>query len=126
VRHYLINLGARLDDARPPNHAGDAIAAFPTRVLFSFERGRAAVGPRKDFSAVVGRIEDNRVISDAEVVKLLEQFSDHAIVLNHTVGRHSQTGLAFRLGLKMREDMHATRIEPAEEGPVGSGILFDE
>ena len=29
VRHDTVDLGARLDDARPADHGGDAVATFP-------------------------------------------------------------------------------------------------
>src|SRR6201999_4246142 len=42
-REYLFKNGARLDDARPPDNARSAHAAFPSGQLAGFERGDAAI-----------------------------------------------------------------------------------
>ena len=42
-----------------------------------------------------------------------------AVVLDHAVGVDSETGLAFRLLLQVREDVHAGGVPPDEEGLVG-------
>src|SRR5450631_344442 len=45
VRNDTVDLGAQLDDAGPTDHGGNAIAAFPTRVLLSMKRRCAAIRP---------------------------------------------------------------------------------
>src|ERR1044071_6613503 len=45
MRDDLVDLRARLDDAGPADYAGNAIAAFPARVLLAAERRCPAVGP---------------------------------------------------------------------------------
>ena len=115
VRGDVVDLGARLDDARPAHHARHAVAALPVGVLLALERRRAAIGPGEDLGAVVGGPDDDGVVGDAEVVELLQQLADHAVEFDHAIGVDAQAGLAFRLRLEMRVDVHARRVEPAEE-----------
>ena len=111
--------GARLDHARPAHHHRDAEAAFPGRALLAVERRHGAVRPQRDLGAVVGGVDDDGVVGDAEVVELLEQLADHAVMLDHAVGVDALAGLAERLLLQMGEDVHARRVEPDEERLVG-------
>jgi hypothetical protein len=69
-----ICVGAGRDFSGPTNQAGDAKTAFPGRTLFAAEWGIATVGPKQKLVAVVGGIDDDRVVRDAEVFKLLEEF----------------------------------------------------
>src|SRR5882757_2438240 len=55
VGHDAVDLSARLDDARPTDHAGNAVSAFPTGILFTSEGRCATVRPREYFGPVVGR-----------------------------------------------------------------------
>jgi hypothetical protein len=48
-------------------------------VSFSPERGRTAVGPGQDLGAVVGRVHDDRVLGDPQLVEEVEQL---AVVLD--------------------------------------------
>ena len=93
--------------------AGHAPAALPVGVLLAAERRRAAVGPAHHLGAVVGRVHDDGVVGDAELVELVEQLADVAVVLDHAVGIDAEPGLALRLRLQVREDVHAGRVEPA-------------
>ena len=60
--------------------ARHAERAFPVGRLLALERRRAAVGPGHDLGAVVGRVDDDGVVGDAEVVELLQQLADLAVV----------------------------------------------
>ena len=101
--------------AGPAHHRRHAIAAFPVGVLLAAERRGAAVGPGERLGAVVGGVDHDGVVGDAEVVELLQELADLAVVLDHAVGIDAEPGLALRLGLEAGPDVHAGRIEPDEE-----------
>ena len=64
---------------------GHAEGAFPVRVLFAAEGRHRAVGPGVHVRAVVGRVDDDRVVGDAQIVERLEQRADRVVVLDHAV-----------------------------------------
>ena len=72
-------------------------------------------GQVKHFGAVVGGVDDDGVVGDAEIVELLQQLADVPVGLDHAVGVEAEPGLALRLLLQMREDVHARGVEVAEE-----------
>jgi hypothetical protein len=57
---------------------------------------------------------------------LLEELADIAVEFSHTVSFQSQAGLAFRRRLQVGEDVHAGRVEPAEERLSGLVLPVDE
>ena len=68
--------------------------------------------------AVVGRVEDDGVVGDAEIVERLEQLADVAVVLDHAVGVFGPGGqprLVAMLGPHVRAQVHPGAVEPAEE-----------
>ena len=125
-REGLVGDGAGRDVTGPARQHRDAVRPFPVAVLLAAEGGHATVRPGEDFRPVVGEVEDDRVLRDAEVVKLLEQLPDVAVVLDHAVGVDADARLAQRLLLQMREDMHARRIEPHEERLLSLDLALDE
>ena len=114
-REDVVDLGARRHQAGPAHHRRHAVAAFPVGVLLAAERRGAAVGPGERLGAVVGGVDHDRVVGDAEIVELLQQLADLAVMLDHAVGIDAEPGLALRLGLEAGPDVHAARIEPDEE-----------
>jgi hypothetical protein len=90
----------------------------PSHALLAVKRRAPAVRPRHDLRAVVGAINDDGVVRDAEIVELVEQLADHLAMLHHTVGIQADPGSPFRFLLQVRPDMHAGRVEPYEEGLV--------
>ena len=111
----VVDLGARRHQARPADHRRHAVAALPVGVLLAAERRGAAVGPGERLGAVVGGVDHDRVVGDAEIVELLQKLADLAVMLHHAVGIDAEPGLALRLRLEPRPDVHAARIEPDEE-----------
>ena len=99
----------------PAHHRRHAIAALPVGVLLAAERRGAAVGPSECLGAVVGRVDHDRVVGDAEIVELLQKLADLAVMLHHAVGIDAEPGLSLRLRLEPGPDVHAGRIEPGEE-----------
>ena len=112
------------DHAGPADERRHAEGAFPVGRLLALERRGAAIGPGEDFGAVVGGVDDDGVVGDAEVVELLEKLADVPVVLDHAVGIEAEARLAFALFLQMREDVHAGRVVVTEERLVGLGLLL--
>ena len=104
VRADFVDDGTRLDDARPPDRGRYAVAALPLRILLSAEHRRTAVGPGERFRAVVGRIHDDGVVLDAQLLELREQLAHHPVVLDHAVGIDAETGVADGRRLQVREE----------------------
>ena len=119
MRADLVDHRARLDDAGPLDRGRHAIAALPVGVLLAAEHRRSAVGPGERLGAIVGRVHDDGVVFQAELLELGQQLADVAVVLDHAVGVDALPGLAVRLRLQVREDVHAGRVPPDEEGLVG-------
>ena len=55
---------------------GHPEGAFPVGVLLAAERGHRAVGPGVHVRAVVGRVDDDRIVGDAQILERLEQLAD--------------------------------------------------
>ena len=62
--------------------------------------------------AVVGGVDHDRVVGDAESSSFFEQFADMAVVLDHAVGIDAEAGLALGFLLEVRQDVHAGGVEP--------------
>ena len=115
VGHDLVVDRAGLEHAGPTGEGGHAHTALPGRALLAVERGVAAVGPRHDLSAVIGREQDDRVVGDAEVVQLLQQPPDDVVELHHAVGVEAVAALVFPLRREARKHVHAGAVVPDEE-----------
>ncbi len=100
-----------------------AEAAFPGGALFAVERRDAAIGPCPCFRPVVGAIDDNGVVRDAEVIQLFQHGADHVVVLNHAVGIEPDAGAPLGGFLQVGPDVHARGVEPDEERFVVLGRL---
>src|SRR5260221_13184070 len=105
----------------PTNQTGDAKTSFPGRALFAAEWGIATIGPKKKLIAVVGGIDDDCVVRDAEVVNLLEDGAYLLVMLDH-LGAHNiffGTPLIHRflevLFRDVRPDVNGSRVEPHKE-----------
>ena len=119
VREDIVQHRAGFDHAGPANGRRHAEAALPVGVLLAAERRRAAVGPREFLRAVVGRVHDDGVFVDAEILQRVQQFADVRVVFDHAVGIDAETRLAARRFLQPRPDVHARRVPPDEERLVG-------
>ena len=111
-----------LDLARPADHAGHPERPLPVGVLLAAERGHRPVRPGVHVRAVVGRVEDDGVVGDAQVVEGLEQLADVAVVLDHAVGVLGPGGQARRaapLGRDVGAEVHPGAVVPAEERLAG-------
>src|SRR5271155_839854 len=114
-RDDVVNLGAGFDQTGPSHHRRHAIAALPVGILLAAKWRGAAVGPGEGLGAVVGRVDDDRVVRDPQVVELLQELAHLAVVLDHAVGINTQASLSLRRRFQTSPDMHAAWIEPHEE-----------
>ena len=124
VSEHLVVRRAGLDHARPTDRHRDAEGTLPVGGLLALERRAAAVGPAHHLGAVVGRVDDDRVVGDPELVELREQLPHVPVVLHHAVGIEPETCLPLRLGLQMREDVHPGAVEVQEPRRPGLGLLL--
>ena len=119
ARHQAVLHGVGRDLAGPAGDARHAEAAFHDCPFALRERRRAAVGPGETFGAVVGGEDDDRVFFFAHVLELLQHEADVVIELGHAgfLFRPAIFRVARRFPLRreMRDDVHARRIQPAEE-----------
>ena len=95
MRENLVRDCSGLDHAWPADEVRDAEAAFPAGVLFATEHGRTAIGPGKRLGSVVGGVDHDRIVGDAELFEFIEQLAHMTIVLDHTVCVDAETRLAF-------------------------------
>ena len=86
MRDDVVVDGAGLDDAGPADDLRHTVAAFPGRALLAMERRNAAVRPGKRFCPVIGRVNDDRVVRDAELFQLRKCATYCVVVLHHAVG----------------------------------------
>ncbi len=102
---------------RPSHHRRHPKLALPIGVLFTAERGHRCVRPRIHVWSVIGRVDDDRVVGDAEIIEYFQQFADVAVMLDHAVSvfvvRHA--ALPAHRRAHMRVQMHARRVHPHEE-----------
>ena len=112
-----LEIGPGFDLARPAHQHRDAERAFPVGVLLAAERGHAAVRPRVHVRAVVGRIHDEGIVGDAELIEEVEHLADVLVMVDHgvVIGRLPPSRLAQALGLGVGEDVHVGEVEPDEE-----------
>jgi hypothetical protein len=98
-------------------------------VSFSLRNGVvAASGHDHWFGPVVGRIDDEGVVGDAEIVERLQELADVAIVFDHAVGIFIAGHAALSLhGLThMGEGVHPGGVHPGEERFIGPRLPLHE
>jgi hypothetical protein len=78
--------------------------------------------------AVVGAVDDDRVVGEAQVIEVVEQLAHHVVVVDHrvVVVRLPPPGLAPTLGLGVGPEVHVGGVEPHEERLLGLLRLADE
>ena len=77
---------------------------------------------------VVGAVDDDRVLGDAQLVERVEEQADVLVVVDHrvVVGRLPAARLAEALGLGVGAQVHVGHVHPDEEGRVGCLLALDE
>src|SRR6266568_4662687 len=105
--------------AGPAQDARYAETALHDRPFALRERSRSAIGPGEDFGAIVGGEDDDGVSINTEVLELLHDQADVVIELGHARFLFGPAVLRVTHFLvivgKMRDNVHARRVEPAEE-----------
>ena len=116
------------DLAGPADQLGDAEGAFPVGVLLAAERGHRAVGPGVHVRAVVGAVDDDRVLGEPELVEQVEELPDDLVVVDHrvVVGGLPAPGLPDALRLRVRAQVHVRGVHPHEERRLGVVLAADE
>ena len=101
--------------AHSPSLPHPRSAAFPVGVLLAAKWRLTTVRPGEFLGAIVGRVHDDRVLGEAQIVQCLEHLTDRTVMFDHTVGIDAETGLAFTLGFEARPHVHTCRVPPQEE-----------
>jgi hypothetical protein len=97
--------------------------------FFSLRNGVIpASGQLFNVRTVVGRVHDERVVGDAELVEQVEQRADGPVVIDHrvVVWRLPPPGLADAFGLRVGAEMHVRGVDPREERGARSMLAADE
>jgi hypothetical protein len=82
----MISLDTVPAGIRPGHRITSGTRNAPSQlVFFSPERGHRAVGPAVHVRAVVGGVDDDRVLGDAELVQLVQDLADVPVVVDHRV-----------------------------------------
>ena len=114
----------RLDLAGPAHEARHTPAAFPVRVLLAAERGVGAVRPGVVLRAVVGRVLDDGVVGDAQLVELGEHHANLLVVDDHAIAVGVLPALAEVLLGHVGAEVHRRGVVPEEEGLVRLDLLL--
>jgi hypothetical protein len=116
------------DLSGPTNHLWYPERALPVCVLLTAEWGHTGIGPAVHVRPVVGGINHNRVVCDAELIQLVEQDSHNLVVIDHrvVVWGLPAAGLTNALGLGVGVEVHMCGVEPDEERRTHSPRLGDE
>ena len=123
--HVVDDLVADLvlgDLARPADHRGHTPRAFPVGVLLTPERRHPGIRPGVHVRTVVGRVEHDGVVGDAQLVELVEEDADIGIMLDHAGGvlvdllANLLVGQFAVLVADMGAEVHARAAPPHEPG----------
>ena len=107
------------DGENGENVREEAVHVFPLEEV-QYERRwrgrrRRGVGPSVVMRPVVGAVEHERVVGDAELVELVEELPDVSVVLDHAVGVLVLPGNPPVFGLHVGSEVHPRAIPPNEE-----------
>ena len=121
---HAVNNRAWLDMARPADHRRYAEAAFPAGVFLSTERGFARIWPGGRHWAVIGGVNQDGIVFNAQIFNFLQHFTNHLVVLNHPVCIRPQTcgtnAAVFQVGFVV----HTRGVEPGKERFPGFHLTF--
>ena len=95
---------------------GGTERAFPVGDLLTAEGCHGTIGPGVHVRAIVGAVDDDGVVGDAEFVDLLQNFADVFVMIDHriVVGRLPPSGLADALLLGVGPQVHVGEVDPHE------------
>ncbi|MNQ93271.1 hypothetical protein D3C85_1087290 [compost metagenome] len=121
-----VGVAARLDHTGPFHQQWHAVPALVGGALLPIERRGSAIRPTNLLRAIVGGVDDDGVVGDAQVIEFFQQLTNLAVVLDHTVRIQANAGLAIGFLAQVGPDMHAGAVEPDEERLVSLVCLVDE
>ena len=122
----IIDDRTRLDHSRPANKSRHAKAALPGRAFLSAERLHASVGIGVGLGTVVGRVDDDGVVGDTQIIELVEQLAHVMVVLHQAISVEAVAGLAIPFRRQACPHMHARGVKPDKERLVVLVRLVDE
>ncbi|MNP02628.1 hypothetical protein D3C76_944860 [compost metagenome] len=70
---------------RPANDGRNAKTTFPVSVLLAAKRCDARIRPLVEVHAVVGGVNDNGIVGDAQIIEFFQQLTHMTIVLEHAI-----------------------------------------
>ena len=116
MRHDLVNDLPFLDPAGPADHRWNAKTALPVRILLASEWRNRSIRPGVVVRTVIGRVHDNSVIGDAQIIEMVEQFANHHVVPHHGVVVKAMTRKPTLIIGRMSKEVHTGRVVPNKEG----------
>ena len=101
---------------------------FPVRVLFVAERRHRRIRPGVHVRTIVGAVHDKRIVTDAQLVDLVQHRADVLVMVDHRVGilAHPTSRLPEAFRLDVRPEVHVSEVDPHKEWLVGLGLSLDE
>src|SRR5262249_57995877 len=124
VRNDAVEDRAGLDLTRPTHEARHPPTTLPVAVLLGAERGRGAVRPGVVLRTVVGGVHDDGVVSDAQLIELVEHLADLLVVDDHAIAIGILAALADILFGDVSPEVHGRRVVPEKEWLVGFSLLL--
>ena len=77
-------------------------------------------------SAVIGAVDDDRIVRNSEIIELLGHLAYHVVMLDHSVGIDPYTGSPPKFLLQMRPDVHPSGAKPNQERLLVVHCFVDE
>ena len=94
------------DDPRPFDEQRHSETAFPVVILLTTKRGGSSIGPREHFGPIVSGIHNDGVFRNAQLIELVQQLTDHLVMLRHAIRIYTKAGDALAFFLEVRKHMH--------------------
>ena len=126
VGNDAVHHRACLDLARPAYEGRHAPSALPIGVFLGPERSDAGIRPTVEVDAVVGRVHDDGVFGDAELIELVQHHADVLVVRDHHVVVVTLAALALVLLSAVGPEVHGRRVVPHKERFFRRVRLVDE
>ena len=129
--HDLVVPAAGLDLAGPAHHGRHTPSTFPVGVLLPAERCHGRIWPGVHVRTIVRGVKDDGVVSNAQLVKQGEEFTDVHVVFDHAAGILVRGRVLLftdrhLLVADMGAEVHACAAPPDEPGLACLVLALDE